>query len=113
MANRDKAVEAYNHSAELAVNPAQAYFNICAVLYNSGNTTDTPAACRRCLEVDPGKADAWFILGSVLFANSPVDTKGNMAVSADTRQALNKYLELAPGGPHPADVKAMLQMAGK
>jgi len=108
-----EAVEAYNHSAEFAANPGLAYFNICAVLYNSGNTTDSPAACRKCLQADPGRADAWFILGSVLFANSPIDPKGNMELSAETRQALSRYLELAPDGPHAADVKAMLQMAGK
>jgi tetratricopeptide (TPR) repeat protein len=108
-----EAIEAYNHAAELAANPGQAYFNICAVLYNTGNTTDTPAACRRCLQADPTRANAWFILGSVLFANSPVDAKGNIVASAEMRQALNKYLELAPDGPHAADVKAMLEMAGR
>ena len=37
----------------------------------------------------------------------------NCTVSEEGRQALNKYLELAPDGPHAADTKAMLEMAGK
>jgi tetratricopeptide (TPR) repeat protein len=108
-----EAIEAYRLSAEFAANQGLAYYNICAVLYNSGDTTNTPAACRKCLQLDPSRVDAWFILGSVLFGNSPIDAKGNVTVSAEARQALGKYLELAPDGPHADDVKAMLQMAGK
>jgi hypothetical protein len=40
-----------------------------------------------------------------------MDAKGSVDVTAEARQALEKYLELAPDGPHAADVKAMLQMA--
>jgi tetratricopeptide (TPR) repeat protein len=108
-----EAIDAYNRSAELSSNPALAYFNVCAVLYNIGNTKDTPTACRKCLQADPAKADAWFILGSVLFADSPIDAKGTPVISPEGRQALEKYLELAPDGPHAADVKAMLQMTAK
>ena len=108
-----EAVEAYNHSAEFAANPGRAYFNICAVLYNSGNTSDTPAACRKSLQSDPSKADAWFILGSVLFVDAKSDANGKFLISAETRQALNKYLELAPDGAHAADVKQMLDAAAK
>jgi tetratricopeptide (TPR) repeat protein len=108
-----EAVEEYNHAAEYAANPGLAYFNICAVLYNSGDTTNTPAACRKCLQADPSKVDAWFILGSVLFVNSPMDTQGKVIASSETREALEKYLALAPDGPHAADVKAMLAMIAK
>jgi tetratricopeptide (TPR) repeat protein len=105
-----EAVEEYNHAAEFAANPGPAYFNICAVLYNSGDTTNSPAACRKCLQVDPSKIDAWFILGSVLFVNSPTDAQGKVIASTETREALGKYLALASDGPHAADVKAMLEM---
>ena len=33
--------------------------------------------------------------------------------SPETQEALEKYLELAPDGPHAADVKAMLDMLAK
>jgi len=59
------------------------------------------------------RADAWFVLGSVLYVSSPTDAKGNFVIAAETRQALEKYLELAPDGAHAADVKAMLDMAAK
>jgi hypothetical protein len=51
------------------------------------------------------------VLGSFLFVDAKVDAQGKFVISAECRQALEKYLELAPDGPHAADVKAMLQMA--
>jgi tetratricopeptide (TPR) repeat protein len=107
------AVDAYNRSAELASNPGLAYFNVCAVLYNIGDTQNSAAACRKCVQADPSRANAWFVLGSDLFAGAPVDSTGKVAITAETRQALQKYLELAPDDPHAADAKAMLDMAAK
>ncbi len=107
------AIDAYNRSAELSSNPGLAYFNICAVAYNIGDTADSAQACRKCVQADPTRANAWFILGSDLFADARIDANGKVSITEETRQALNKYLELAPDGPHAADVKAMLDMAGK
>ena len=108
-----EAIEAYNQSAELASNAGLAYFNVCAVLYNIGNTQDSAAACRKCVQADPTRANAWFVLGSDLFADLPVTAQGKVQASPETRQALEKYLALAPDGPHAADVKAMLEMISK
>jgi tetratricopeptide (TPR) repeat protein len=107
-----EAIEAYNQSAGLATNAGQAYFNVCAVLYNNGNTKDSAAACRKSVQADPSRANAWFVLGSDLFADAPIDN-GKVAATAETREALEKYLTLTPDGPHAADVKAMLQMLAK
>ena len=107
-----EAIEAYNQSAGLASNAGLAYFNVCAVLYNNGNTHDSAAACRKCVQADPTRANAWFILGSDLFADAPIDN-GKVIATSETREALEKYLALAPDGPHAADVKAMLQMIAK
>jgi tetratricopeptide (TPR) repeat protein len=108
-----EAIEAYNQSAEFAANTGLAYFNVCAVLYNIGNTQDSAAACRKSLHADPSRANAWFLLGSDLFADAPVDKGGKVTASPETREALEKYLALAPDGPHAADVKAMLEMIAK
>ncbi|MFY9854550.1 MAG: hypothetical protein WAK26_11815 [Terracidiphilus sp.] len=109
----DEAIEAYNQSAVLATNQGLAYFNICAVLYNIGNTKDSAAACRKCVQADPSRANAWFVLGSDLFADLPVIAHGKVMASPETREALEKYLALAPDGPHAADVRAMLEMLAK
>jgi tetratricopeptide (TPR) repeat protein len=108
-----EAIEAYNRAAERALNPALAYFNVCAVLYNNGNVQEAEAACRKCVQADPTKANAWFILGSALFGDTAVDAHGKMTASPETREALEKYMALAPDGPHAADVKAMLEMIAK
>lgn len=108
-----EAIEAYNRSAELATNSGLAYFNVCAVLYNIGKTQESAAACRKCVQADPSRANAWFVLGSDLFADLPVTAQGKVQASPDTREALEKYLALAPDGPHAADVKAMLEMIAK
>ena len=109
----DEAIEAYNQSAVFAANQGLAYFNVCAVLYNIGNTKDSAAACRKCVQADPTRANAWFVLGSDLFADLPVTAQGKVQASPETREALEKYLALAPDGPHAADVKAMLEMIAK
>ena len=108
-----EATEAYNQSAGLASNSGLAYFNVCAVLYNIGNTHDSAVACHKCVQADPTRANAWFILGSDLFADLPVTAQGKVQASAETREALEKYLALAPDGPHAADAKAMLEMIAK
>lgn len=107
-----EAIELYSQAAGFASNAGKAYFNVCAVLYNNGNTQESAAACRKCVQADPARANAWFVLGSDLFADAPI-VNGKVVVSPETRAALEKYLALAPDGPHAADVKAMLEMTAK
>ena len=108
-----EAIELYNQAAGLSSNAGKAYFNVCAVLYNIGKTQDSAAACRKCVQADPSRANAWFVLGSDLFADLPITAQGKVQASPETREALEKYLALAPDGPHAADVKAMLEMLAK
>ena len=82
---------------------------MCAVYYNTGNTKDSADACRKCVAADPTRANAYFILGSVLFADAPIEN-GKVLISEEGRKALEKYMELAPSGPHAEDVKAMIKM---
>jgi tetratricopeptide (TPR) repeat protein len=108
-----EAIETYNLAAGLASSAGKAYFNVCAVFYNNGNTKDSAAACRKCVQADPTMANAWFVLASDLFADLPVTAQGKVQASSETREALEKYLALAPDGPHAADTKAMLDMLDK
>jgi tetratricopeptide (TPR) repeat protein len=108
----DEAVAAFTKAAEMDPNPAVAYFNLCATQYNSGNTQGALAACDKAIAADPSKADAYFIKGSLMMADSKQDKDGKIVAPAGTAEALNKYLELAPDGPHANDVKQMLQFIG-
>jgi tetratricopeptide (TPR) repeat protein len=102
------AIDFYTRAARLAANQGPAWFNVCAVLYNNGNTIDTAIACRKSIAADPSRANAYFILGSVLFVDAKANANGKLVITDEARNALNKYLELAPNGPHAEDVKAML-----
>jgi tetratricopeptide (TPR) repeat protein len=103
-----EAIEAFTRAAAVSPNPAVAYFNLCAMSYNVGNTEAALAACDKAIAADPTKADAYFIKGSVMLGNGAVDQKGKFAVPKGTVEALKKYLELQPNGAHASDVKEML-----
>jgi tetratricopeptide (TPR) repeat protein len=108
----NEAVAAYTKAAEMDPNPGMAYFNICATQYNTGNTEGALAACDKAIAADPNKADAYYIKGSLLLASSSADKDGKVKPAPGTEEALKKYLELAPDGPHAADVKQMLEYLG-
>ena len=88
--------------------PALSAFNSCALAYNAGKTEEAIAACDKAIALDPGKADAYFIKGSALFGDGKVGGDGKWVVRPGAVEALNKYLELTPDGPHASDVHAML-----
>jgi hypothetical protein len=67
-------------------------------------------SCDKAIQFDPGKADAYFSKGSAMFGNGSLDKSNKYTVPAGTADTLNKYLKLAPDGPHAKDVKAMLEM---
>lgn len=107
-----EGIAAYTKAASMSPNPGAAYFNLCATQYNTGNTDGAIAACDKAIAADPNKADAYFIKGSLMAGQGKQDKSGKYIVPEGTAEALNKYLELAPDGPHANDVKAMLQMIG-
>lgn len=108
----NEAVAAYTKAAEMDPNPGMAYFNLCATQYNTGNVEGALAACDKAIAADPNKADAYFIKGSLLIASSTTDKDGKVKPAPGTEEALKKYLELQPDGPHAADVKQMLSYLG-
>ncbi len=109
----DEAMAAYSQAAPLAANPGRAWFNVCATAFNIGRTDDALGSCGKAVAADPARADAWFVLGSVLFSQGTVDKDGRYILPPGTLEALQRYQALAPTGPHAADVKAMLDAAGQ
>lgn len=107
-----EAIAAFNKAASLDPNPGTAYFNLCATQYNNNNMEAAAVACDKAIQADPNKADAYFIKGSALYGNGKMDSNNKWQVPPGTTEALNKYLELAPDGPHANDVKAMLEAVG-
>jgi tetratricopeptide (TPR) repeat protein len=103
----DEAIARFTQAAAISPNPVIAYFNVCATLYNMGNMPAAATAADRAIAADPQKADAYFIKGSALFADGKIEG-GRYVAPPESVAALQKYLELAPTGPHADDVKAML-----
>src|SRR5579883_2663593 len=103
----DDAIAAYSKAAAFDPHPGVAYFNLCATQYNSGNVDGALAACEKSIAADPQRADAYFIKGSLLVSKATT-TNGSVVAPPGTLDALNRYLVLAPNGPHAADVRAML-----
>ena len=105
----DAAIAAFNKAAALGVNPAVSYFNLCATMYNMGQTAaKTVAVCDKAIAADPKKADAYFVKGSSLYGDGQLDKNNKYTVPPGTVEALKQYLFLAPDGPHAQDVKSML-----
>lgn len=108
MRRPDEAIDAYTKAAGLSPNPGLPYFNLCATQYNLGRTEGALAACDKAIKADPGRADAYFIKGSLLVAQATTGKDGKTVAPPGTIEALRKYLELAPDGAHVRDVREML-----
>lgn len=108
----DDSVKAYTQAAQ--VNPEGAagyYFNAGAVLTNAGKIDDAIAMFDKCIAADPTKADAYYQKGVNLLGKATL--QGDKMVAAPgTKEAFEKYLELAPTGNHVEDAKAMLASIG-
>jgi tetratricopeptide (TPR) repeat protein len=114
----DCAIQAYTNAVQ--TNPTgagQYYFNMGAILTNA-NTANDPKlrnqavdAFDKAIAADPTRADAYYWKGSNLIGLATL--KGDKMVAPDgTAEAFQKYLELAPTGPHAGEAKAMLQGLG-
>ncbi|HZY61536.1 MAG TPA: tetratricopeptide repeat protein [Edaphobacter sp.] len=108
------ASSAYDEAAK--ADPAHAgmyYFNEAATFYNSGKLDEAGAAADKAIAADPNRADAYYIKGQALIPKATVDPKTQKIVAPPgCVEAYQKYLELAPDGPHAADIKGILTGIG-
>lgn len=105
-----KAAAAYEGAVKAAPESAgSAYFNEAAVFYNAGKLDEAGAAADKSIAADPKRADAYYIKGQSLIPKATVDAKTQKIVAPPgCVEAYQAYLELAPDGPHAADVKGIL-----
>jgi tetratricopeptide (TPR) repeat protein len=89
------------------------YFNEAATLFNAGAMDDAAAAADKAVAADPTKSEAYYIKGQALIQKATVDPKTQKIVAPpDCIAAYQKYLEVAPTGPHAEEVKGILQGIG-
>jgi tetratricopeptide (TPR) repeat protein len=85
------------------------YFNIGALLTNSGQTDGACTAFKKALDADATYADAHYQYGICLVSKAQVNpTTGKVIPPPGTVEAFQKYLELKPDGPNAEAAKAML-----
>jgi tetratricopeptide (TPR) repeat protein len=114
MGNAKDSADAYEMAAKAVPNNASMYyFNEAATLYNASKLPEAEAAADKAIAADPKKAEAYYIKGQSLIPRATVDPKTNKVVAPPgCVEAYQTYLELAPDGPHAADVKGILEGIG-
>jgi tetratricopeptide (TPR) repeat protein len=87
--------------------------NIGVVLYNQNQMTQAIDPLQKATQADPSNADTWYLLGEALMnamQSKMVNGKLTAIVQPGTAEAFQKYLSLAPTGPHAADCQQALQV---
>ncbi len=93
-------------------NAGKYYYNLGAVLVNTGQLEPAGDAFKKAIEAEPTYADAYFQYGITLMGKATTGADGKMVPVAGTAEAFNKYLELAPNGRDAETAKAMLAQIG-
>lgn len=109
----EEARKAFETAAQ--VNPAQAgqfYYNLGVTFYNGGDLAAAVEPLRKATEIEPKRADAFYLLGVCLFGTAETKIEGDvvkMELKPGTREAFEQYLALEPNGRFTNDAKAMLE----
>lgn len=114
----EEAVKAYNQAAQL--DPASAglyFFNLGGTLTNANIKNDPQMrkaaveAFDKAIAADPNKADAYYWKGTNLIGAATLQGD-KMVAPPGTAEAFQKYLDLAPTGPHAEEAKSMMAAVG-
>ncbi len=88
------------------------YYNLGALLVNSGQGDAALDQFKRAIDADPNYADAQYQYGLTLAGKSTTDGTGKIVAPAGAVEALQKYVELQPAGPNAASAKEMIAQLG-
>jgi tetratricopeptide (TPR) repeat protein len=107
----DDAQGELNKAAQLDPTSAgKYYYNLGAVLVNTGQMEPATAAFKKATEADPNYADAQFQYATALSAKLTTTPEGKVIAPPGMKEALDKYLELQPSGQFAEAAKGMLQV---
>ena len=84
------------------------YYNLGAVLVNTGQNDPAGVAFKKAIDADPNYADAQYQYGIFLTSQAKTDTSGKVTAVPGTIEAFQKYLDLKPDGPFADSAKGMI-----
>lgn len=93
-------------------NAGKYFYNLGALLVNSGQTAASEEAFKKAIEANPDYADAQFQYATALSAKLATGADGKVTAPPGMKEALDKYLQLQPTGQFAEAAKGMLQMIG-
>lgn len=94
-------------------NGGKYYYNLGALLVNSGQTQAAADAFKKAIELTPTYADAYYQYGVTLVGQAKIDpATGKITPVPGTLEAFQKYLELQPNGQWAQPSKDMLASLG-
>ncbi len=100
-------------AAELdPANGGKYYYNLGAILVNTGQNDAAGDAFKRAIELTPTYADAYYQYGVTLVGKAAIGSDGKVTPVPGTVEAFQKYLELQPEGPFAQSAKDMLTTLG-
>ena len=107
----DEAQGELNKAAQLDPTSAgKYYYNLGAVLVNTGQMDPATEAFKKATEADPNYADAQFQYATALSAKLTTTPEGKVIAPPGMKEALDKYLALQPAGQFAEAAKGMLQV---
>jgi tetratricopeptide (TPR) repeat protein len=89
-------------------NAGRYFYNLGALLVNSGQNEPAGEAFKKAIEADPNYADAHYQYGVSLMAKAQVTPEGKVVPPPGAREAFEKYLQLKPDGPFADAAKGMI-----
>jgi tetratricopeptide (TPR) repeat protein len=109
----DQAKEELTKAAQLdPASSAKYYYNLGAVLVNTGQTAASEEFFKKAIDADPNYAPAQFQYATALSAKLKTNDDGSVVAPPGMKEALEKYLALDPNGQFAEAAKGMLQMVG-
>ncbi len=105
----DEAQAELTKAAQLdPANAGRYYYNLGALLVNSGQNEPAGEAFKKAIEADPNYADAHYQYGVSLMAKAQFTPEGKVIAPPGAREAFEKYLQLKPDGPFAEAAKGMI-----
>jgi len=93
-------------------NGGKYYYNLGALLVNSGQNDAAAEAFKKAIDLTPTYSDAYYQYGVMLVSKAQIAADGKVTPAPGTVEAFQKYLELAPNGPFAQSAKDMLGTLG-